>query len=113
MQTAPFPLWNFEIANTNIDTDNLADLKPYYFEPFHPTALTGDQVLNRVFMDCTRVKCWPGEQLDTRNVVSSLARLDSDLAAFRAQYPKQLVSLTENINKTNTYRNGDTESPTH
>jgi len=104
IQASPFPVWDFETIN-NIESDHIEDLKPFFFEPFHPTPLVGGRILEQVFGNCTTPSCWPGQLLTSGNVSLSLTTMDEEFASYRSQHPQQLASLMENINKTNAYRN--------
>jgi hypothetical protein len=109
--TSPFAIWDFEAPDSRIESDHLADLKPYFYEPFHPTSLVGDRILNRIFMDCSQVTCWPGHMLDSGNVASTLSELDQYLTAYALYYPQQITSLDNNIDKTAAYRSETPRTP--
>jgi hypothetical protein len=101
---SPFAIWDFEAPDGRIESDHLADLKPYFYEPFHPTPLVGNRILNRIFMDCSQVTCWPGRTLDSGNVASALSELNQYLTSYALHYPQQVASLNNNIDKTAGFR---------
>jgi len=105
-QSSPFAVWDFEDINNEIESDHVADLKPFFFEPFHPTPLVGERILNRVFIDCAALTCWPGQQLSSTNVSASLATMENGLLSYKTSHPQQMSALMENINKTAAYRSG-------
>lgn len=100
-----FDIWDFEDSQDHIASDSLTNLKPYFHEPFHPTPLVGEQILNRVFLDCDQYTCWPGVRLTTQTVNDALFSLEHAIDIFPQQFPQQHKDVNQNIQKAMSYLN--------